>query len=206
MAAEVRRDLQTHPFGDQPGAQDQDESDAHDRQWQPDQCELEVRQITPGVLRRLGDDHIDRTAGQQQQTTGTSGEGQRHQQPRGGDVVAQREENDDRKQCGHGSVETDERRQHRGQDHRAHQDATRLAAGELAQPLSHPRGDPGGVQALADDEQSGDENHRWVGQPCQRLRQVEDAGEVEGQRRPESHQFHGEPVPEEQSHHCDQSQ
>jgi len=68
------------------------------------------------------------------------------------------------------------------------------------QELAGPGGDAGRVEPGTDDEQRGDENHRWIAEPGERLTEVQHSRRPKRERRGQCDHDHRESIPDEQDH------
>ena len=137
---------------------------------------------------------------------GAAGEGQRHEHLRRRLADPPGEHDDHGQQGGHRPVEADERREY-GAEHEdgTHQPDVALA-GLLDQGLAGPRGHAGGVDALADHEQGGDEDDDRVAEAGERLLEGEDACRPQREGGADGHDPDREPVPDEQDDHAQQDE
>ena len=188
-----------------PNAQTMSKRPEHHRD--ADHCELgEAEAAHPGGLRGLGDDHVDRAAGEQQQSPCAAGERQRHEQPGRRERPTHRDHDGHRQQRRDGAVEADEGGQPRAEQHGEQQQTAHAVPRLGHQRLPHPGGHPGGIETLADHEQRRDQDDGGVAEPCERVPKVEDAGEVQRQRRADRDELHRQPVPHEGHDHGGQDE
>ena len=186
-----------------PGRQQSCTEEEHDRDRAGDERdagerEREVAEAAgPGVVRVLGGDHVHRRARQGEQRPGVCGERERHQELRGRPPQSCGRHDHHGQQRRHGSVHADQRREHRDEQHHQDEQPSTALADAFDQHLSGPRGDPGRVEALADDEERRDEQHRRVAEAGEGLVQVEDAGRPQAQRSADRDDGHRKPVEDE---------
>ena len=152
----------------------------------------------PGVARRLHDEHVDGRAGERQQRAGVRPEHERDHQLRRRPAQPHGHDHDHRQQRGDRAVDADERREERHDEHHQHEQARSGRPRPRDEPLADPGRGAGRVQALADHEQRRDEQHRRVAETGDRLVQRQHAGGPQRERRPDGHDIHGQPVPDEQ--------
>ena len=150
--------------------------------------------------RRLGDDHVDRRPGQRQQRAGVRAERQRQQQLRRRPAEPHGHHHDDGHERGDRAVDVDQRRQQRHQRHRQDDQPRPALARRRDQLLPRPRGDPGRVEPLADDEQRRDEDHRRIAEPRERLLELEHPGRPQRERDAERDDRRRHAVPDEHHH------
>ena len=199
VPAEVGRRVLRDPARQQAAAEEQADQHRAEQQRQPDQREGEEREhALAGVLRRLGDDHVHRAAHQHQQPTGAPGERDGHQQLRRRLPDALGEQHDQRQQRRDRAVEGDQRREQCRQQ--AHRDEHPRVSGPgpLQEPLAGPGGHAGGVDALADHEQGGDEDDHRVAEAGDGLLGGDQPGGPQREGGEDRDHADGQPVPHEQ--------
>ena len=170
MRAQVGRDGPPVAVGQQALAEQHDDRDRARHQRHADNGEFEIAERPqPGLMRRLGHQHVHRRSGQRQHRAGMRAEHQRHQQLRGRPAEPDRGHDHHRQQRGDRAVHADQRRQHADQQHHHHHQAGAAVARARDQQLPGPGGDAGRLKPRADHEQRGDEDHRWIAEAGQRL-------------------------------------
>ncbi len=199
VPTEVRRHGVTDPVREQPVTEEHDDRDRpHDEGYADDRELGEPEVAHPALLGGLRDHDVDGASGEQQQSACTAREGQRHQQPRRLDRPPQGHHDRHREQRRHGTVEPDQRGEAGTEQHGEQQQPVQPGARPADQGLTDPGRHPGGVQALAHDEQRGDQDDRWVAEPGERLGQGQDPESVESQRGPHRDELHRPAVEHEQ--------
>ena len=201
MLAEIGRNRPSGAIRQQPVAEQHDDGDRAEHQRHARDGELEIAERRqPSIRRRLGDQHVHRRSGERKQGSGMRPEHQRHEELRGRTAEPDCHDDNDGQQRGDRPVDADERPQARDEQHRENQQSRaarpRLCDQELARPCRHARG----VEPLTDHEQRRDEDDRGVAETRQRILQIENAGRVERQRRPERDDHHRNTVPHEENH------
>ena len=108
-------------FGQQPLAEEDDDRNRAGEQGQADERELEEAEPPDArLVGELGDDHVDRRAGEREQRARVGAEGERQQQLGGRQPQPDRDHGHDGQQRGDRAVDADQRRQDRDEQHRQH--------------------------------------------------------------------------------------
>ncbi len=207
VPTEVGGDRLRLPVGEETRTEDRHERHGSHQHRQTNQTELEEGEsCLPGLFGGVGDQDVDRGAGESQERAGMSTECQWHQQLRRCPADTKRDNHHHREQGRHRAVDADHRGQHRDEKHHENDEPGLTASCPGYELLTRPGSDTGGVDALADDEECGDEEHRGVAETGQGLVQGEDAGRRQSQRGSHRHHLDREPVPDEQGNDTRQHQ
>jgi hypothetical protein len=199
VAAEVGRQRSPAAVRQQVPAEQHDDRHGSGQERDPHEGELEVAErADSGVHRRLVHDHVHGRSGERQHRPGVGREHEGHEQLRGRLTEPDRRDHDYREERGDRPVHADQRGDQRDQQHHQDEQPRPALAGLGDQELSRPRGHAGGLEASADYEERGDEDDGRIAEPGQGVAQIEDAREVERERRPERHEHHRDLVPDEQ--------
>jgi hypothetical protein len=198
VVREVLRQRSGASVRQEPLADEDDETDRRGEERDPDEREREVPEASDsGVVCILGGDDVHRRPREREQRSRVRAEREGQEELRGRLTQSRRADDHDREQRRDRPVDADQCREDGDEKHHEDEQPPAAAADVLDQLLTRPGGDPGRVEALADDEDGRDEQHHRIAEAGERLVEVEDARRPQSQRRAHGDDRHREPVEDE---------
>ena len=140
----------------------------------------EAEAVKAGAAQFAVHHHVRRRGHQGEHAADEAGEGQRHHQPRRWDLQPRGDAEHDRDEDGDHAGGAHHRAEPGDAEHEQHQQAGFAAAGAGHQRVAQAVGDAGAHQAVADDEQRGDQHDAGVAEAGQGLFGAEHAAERQG--------------------------